>query len=278
MLANDSGLSQARDANCGQSSANCEPPDEAGSRPRALTVQPCVCCTSGKGSLQLLETGLMKGPKQIIFILEAHVLVIECYTLEARALRPEAKGWRQSSRPFLPVPPWRPRTAQLCHHLLVYGSELSIGHASGHVEFLETCFLRTDLPNGLPASPLSAPAADQMNPSTWHHLVPCGGRPKPDGTPCVVFMVCFHGYFGRGRLSLPSVRLQPLFFPAPLSPGAGPAGSHTRCYFCYSSVCAFHLFPGRAFLKLLELVAFACICEVCAICLAPCFQFRFTCR
>lgn len=149
---------------------------------------------------------------------------------------------------------------------------------SGHVEFLETCFLRTDLPNGLPASPLSAPAADQMNPSTWHHLVPCGGRPKPDGTPCVVFMVCFYGYFGRGRLSLPSVRLQPLFFPAPLSPGAGPTGSHTRCYFCYSSVCAFRLFPGRAFLKLLELVAFACICEVCAICLAPCFQFRFTCR
>lgn len=134
MLANDLGLSQARDANCGQSGANCEPPDEAGSRPRALAVQPCVCCSSRKGSLVLLAPGapgsLMEGPKQMIFILAACILVIECYALEARALRPEAKGWRQSSCPFLPVPPWRPRAAQLCHHLLVYGSELSTGHAS----------------------------------------------------------------------------------------------------------------------------------------------------
>lgn len=218
----------------------------------------------------------------MLFILAARVLVIKRYTLEARAPRPVAKGWRQSSRPFLSVPPRRPRAAQLCHHLLVYRSELSTGRSSkppqGHVEFLETCFLRTDLPDGLPVSPLSAPATDQINPSTWHHLVPCGGRPKSDSMPSVVFMVCFYGYFRRGRLSLSSVRLQPRFFPAPLSPSSGPAGSHMRCYFCYSFACAFHLFPGIASLKLLELVAFACICEVCAICLALCFQVRFTCR
>lgn len=116
------------------------------------------------------------------------------------------------------------------------------------------------------------PDTGQINPSAWHRSTPWSCRHKSD-MHAMCYICSWVVWVLRKRNTEPVLcqNIAPVLPSSPL-PRLRTRGLTCEAVFLPGLLSAFHLFPGMAFLKHLELVTSACTCEVRVICLAQCFS------